>query len=433
MDAYSPEHLTSVWSRIRRHPVSGQVRETAVGVDGTRAENFEANLVAHVAEISRRVLRTAEDGLPAYSFAVLLCHEKIKPTGGVRRIHIARLRDQIVFRALHEEVQAAALRAQIDLRVPAPAVTTASFRESLQDRPIVLRTDIQAFYDSVPRTSAVDRASRLDLHPVSLGLMRRWDSQVLTRPLWMPGTASDRPIAGLPQGLSLSASLSELWISSLDQEARSRFRYFRYVDDIAVACTSVREAEDALDWLAERMVGLGLRLSAAKTSIRRIEEGVPWLGLVHTGSRVEVEAGRIQRWIHRFASIRRQTVEALRQPEADSAAILLDFHRALRDEIGGRTSSRPSWYACVDDIGEWRQLDRVLHTFIRSVYRVAGAPEPRGRQLPSLHRAIRARRAALTLSAPSTAEQGQCATIPVLRGTTAEQGLRAPDGAENIF
>jgi hypothetical protein len=154
--------------------------------------------------------------------------------------------------------------------------------------------------------------------------------------------------------------------------------------------------------------------------------------LVHTGSRVEVEAGRTQRWIHRFASIRRETVEALRQPGADSAAILLDFHRALRDEIRGRTSSRPSWYACVDDIGEWRQLDKVLHTFIRSVHRVAGAPEPRGRQLPSLHRAICARRAALTLSVPSTAEQGQCATIPVMRGTTAEQGLRAPDGAENI-
>lgn len=431
MDAYGPDHLASVWNRIRHHPVSGRLRKTAVGVDGTRAEIFEANLSANLAEISRRVLRTAEDGLPSYRFGVLLCHDMVKPAGGVRRIHIARVRDQIVLRALHEDVQATAQRAGTNLRVPSPAATTTSFRNVLRNCPVVLRTDIQTFYDSVPRTLAVEQAARLDLHPISLKLMRRWDAEVLARPFWIPGTASDRPVAGLPQGLSLSASLSELYISSLDKDARTRFQYFRYVDDIAIACTSIREAEDALDWLTIRLGNLGLHLSATKTKIRRVEEGVPWLGLVHKDSRIEVEDGRVERWIRRFAAIRRNTVERLLVPGADHKAILSEFHLAIQGEISGRTSSRPSWYACADDIGKWRQLDSVLHSFIRSVHRISGAPEPQGRQLPSLHRAICGRRATFFISAPSTADQGQCATTPILRGTTADQGHKAPDGAEN--
>jgi hypothetical protein len=237
-------------------------------------------------------------------------------------------------------------------------------------------------------------------------------------------------VPGLPQGLSLAASLSELWVSELDAEAQGRYRYFRYVDDIAIVCDSVGAAEDVLDWLLTQLRRLSLRLSPSKTAIIRIEEGVPWLGLTHFAGRSVVEMGRPERWLKRFAAIRREAAADLRDPHADKTAALADFHKALRDEITGRTSSRPAWYAWVEDNGEWRAIDRSLHALIRSTHRLAGAPPPTGRQLPSVHRAVLSRRH--HLSASSIADQGPCATLSRKGETIANQGHKAPDEAETI-
>lgn len=430
MQAYSPEHLADIWGRLRRHPVTGRMRSTAVGVDGVRAETFEKNLEANVAEISRMVRRLDDEGLPAYRFAPLLRHEKLKPSGGVRLIHIPRLRDQLVLRAMHEEVVGCAAARGCCLRSADPTGTVRRFRSSLSPGSIVLRADIREFFDSVPRHAVVEQACDLGVGAATLGLLRRWSSQIVARPPWRAGKEADRPVQGLPQGLSLAASLSELWVSKLDAEAAERYRYFRYVDDIAIVCDSVRAAEDALDWLLARLRGLSLRLSPSKTAILRIEDGVPWLGLMHYHAKTVVEVGRPERWLKRFAAIRRTAAANLRDPQIDKTAALADFHKALRDEITGRTSSRPAWYAWVQDNGEWREIDRSLHALIRSVHRLAGALPPKGRQLPSVHRAVSSRRH--RLSASSIADQGPCATRSHQGDTIADQGHKAPDEAEKI-
>ena len=428
MEPYSPHHLAGVWRRLRQHPVTGRSRETAVGVDGTRAAVFEKNLEASLREISRRIMRAGADGLPSYRFGPLLRHEKLKPNGGVRPIHIPRLRDQIVLRAMHEDLVAAGALAGLSLRSALPVAAVGSFRSVLRPDSVVLRADVANFFDSVPRARAIEAALALPVMSTTAGLLQVWDGGLTARMPWTAGKESDMPAPGLPQGLSLSASLAELWASRLDRHEHVPRFYFRYVDDIAVVCAGSREAENALDWLVAATKQAGLLLSPSKTAILRIGEGVRWLGLVHYNDRVIVEDDRPERWLKRFAAIRREAAAALRLPSADKSAVLADFHRAVCDEISGRTSSRPAWYATVEDRGEWRRMDRSLHALIRSVHRQAGAPPPHGRQLPSIHRAVCSRRK--LLSAPSTAEQGPCATLLREGETTADQGHKAPDGAE---
>ena len=146
---YSPECLFGVWQRIRRHPRTGRPREPAAGVDGMRAAAFEKNLSRGIGEISRMVLRTAEDGLPAHRFAPFLRIEKSKASGGTRHIHIPRLRDQIVLRALHEEIVQAAAGRGMDLRIPGVSEAMCRFRAAIEARgeAWVLRSDIRSFYD----------------------------------------------------------------------------------------------------------------------------------------------------------------------------------------------------------------------------------------------------------------------------------------------
>jgi hypothetical protein len=432
MACYSLQELGEAWDRVRRHPVSGRGRETAVGVDGMRADAFERNRAQHLAEMARMVRRTGPDGLPAYRFGPLLCMEKPKLSGGMRRIYIPRLRDQVVFRLMHEELVRAAAQAGRDLRPAPPRRVVQRFRADLAGAGFVVRADIRGFFDSVPRDRVVAKALELPLDSLTAGLLRAWSREVRAREPWCAGRESDRPVDGLPQGLSLSGTLAELWVLPLDEAAAGRWPLFRYIDDLAIPCPNVRVAEEALDWLVARLAELGLGLAAAKTRISSVSEGVPWLGLVHYPDRAVPEEGRPQRWLRRFAVLRRRAAASLLDPGASSEQVLRQFHRAIREEISGRSSSRPGWYAGVEDGGAWRRLDRSLHAMIRSLHRQAGAPPPRGRQLPSIHRALRARRQRQhpDSSAPSNADQGPCATLPAPRGPHADPGPTAPDGAE---
>jgi hypothetical protein len=274
------------------------------------------------------------------------------------------------------------------------------FRESLSllQAPKILRADIKGFYDNVPRSRVVAAALELGLDPQVAGMLCKWAAGVNVRSPWLSGGRGDAKAHGLPQGLSISASLAELWASRLDRAAAEKgLVWFRYVDDIAVVCPSSRDADDAMDWLLPFLRELGLEHSTAKTGIRNLSEGVPWLGMVHYPDEVIAEADRSGRWIRKFAYIRKKAVMELRLATGavEKGEILRAFHRKIRDEVSGRTSARPSWYTLAKDEGQWKKLDSSLHAMIRSVHRMAGEPDPTGRRLPSVHRAIHYRRATI--------------------------------------
>jgi hypothetical protein len=275
----------------------------------------------------------------------------------------------------------------------------------------------------------VQQALGLGLSDTGGALLREWARDVRARPAWRAGTHHDVAVDGLPQGLSISASLAELQGYLIDREATPRFRWYRYVDDILLICDSAREAVEARDWITQALSEYGLELSPTKTSIQPYADGVSWLGLTHGPDATLADPARVQRWIAHFASMRRRVgieVRAAESPE-QARTIAIHFERAVRAEVEGRTSTRAAWYALVDDEAAFRDLDRSIHALVRSVRRSVGLPAPEGRALPSVHRHVRARRS--RLPAPSIADQGPCATLPARGGPTADQGQKAPDGA----
>jgi hypothetical protein len=429
MTPYTVEALEKVWVGLRTKWTRSR-RDPPVGVDGTRMAGFEKNLQFNLREIARVVHRTDSEAAPAYRFGPLLRMERPKRTGGSRIFHIPRLRDQIVLRAMHEDIIATAARGGIVLRARPPKALLAAFRAALRPHALVVRTDVRDFFASVPRERVVDLVRSLRPHPLTAGLLSRWSTTLRARVPWTSGSDRDALIPGVPLGVSLSSCLAELWMAGLDAEMSGRTSYHRYVDDVAIVCDSAEEAAREQAWLESRIRGLDLEIAPAKTAIHRLEEGVPWLGLVHFVDRAVIEVGRTDQWLRRFAAIRQRAGEALTRVGADKVDILARFHRAIRDEITGRTSSRPAWYAETADDGSWRRLDQSLHAIIRSLHRQAGTSPPSGRRLPSIHRAIRGRIAAKRHSAPSKADQGQRAPRLPRVATTADQGRIACDGAE---
>src|SRR5258705_7793683 len=382
---------------MRRRPHTTGLRELAVGTDGARAAAFEAGLQQNVREISRRIHRTDPDGLSSYRFGPLLRFEHSRIDGGPRNIYVPRVRDQLVLRVMHEVLCAAAQRQLgTSLNSQKPLEMIGAFRRDAAaiSCPFVLRTDIQSFFESVPRERAIERAASLIDEPITLGLLHRWSKCITSRPAWHSGRVYDFEVEGLPPGLSLSSSLAQLYLVNLDAQARQRFHWFRYVDDILVLCRSEAEAHAAHDWVTEAIDTLGLSVSKSKTKIGRLQDGVSWMGLMHFNSETRAEPMRVRRWLRRFVLMRRRAAEQVRACsdfESRESAVAR-FHHDLRKEVRGLGNSRPYWYSHVSDEGLWRQLDSSLHAMVRSLHRLASLPAPSGRRLPSVHSTIAGRR-----------------------------------------
>lgn len=378
------ETLSAVLDKISRHPVTGALKRLPSGVDGVSTENFLGRREHHLKEILR--LLNAPGG-PRYKFGPLLRLEKPKDTGGVRLIHIPRIRDQVVLRLIHDNLLQAATLHGIDLRVSAPQKVVAKFREALKSfaDPVIVRTDITKFYDSIPRAQVVERATEFFPATLYSDLLRVWSEKIMARPLFVAGTSFDLPVAGLPQGLSISSSLSEVWGKQIDEKLSGKFLFYRYVDDITLVCPNHADASAALKHTARVLNELGLKLSESKTKIETLKDGVTWLGLKHFSDSVQVDDDRVHRWLRKFARMRREAVKNIATGQ-DRHTVVTDYLRAVDLELSGRTGSKVGWFSLVTDTAKWNAVDKALHNMIRSVHRAAGMEYPA--EFPSVSRAI---------------------------------------------
>ncbi len=79
-------------------------------------------------------------------------------------------------------------------------------------------------------------------------------------------------IRGLPQGILPSSPLANFYLSPLDQFLRDHdIPFVRYMDDLAVRCSSHHEARNLLDQIEELLYDDGLSLGGGKTAIVRTE------------------------------------------------------------------------------------------------------------------------------------------------------------------
>jgi len=73
---------------------------------------------------------------------------------------------------------------------------------------------------------------------------------------------------GIPQGYSASDILAKMYLAPLDEGLRNAgFDHLRYVDDLRIFCSTLRQAKQALLLLAELLADRGLNVQTAKTEI----------------------------------------------------------------------------------------------------------------------------------------------------------------------
>jgi RNA-directed DNA polymerase len=381
-DIFSEENIRQVYFDLKNRKRLDRKKKLPVGVDGVSVDTFERNLDHSIREIHRKLQVT--DGRIPYSFAPLLRIERTKSEGGVRLLHIPRLRDQIVLRIIHDDI-----RLKFERKNYSPYSFIRKFDLHIKGRknPVVLKSDITQFYDTIPRIVAIENCKSLGVRKEVLELLLNWNTNLRIRRGYSRQSDEITDFTGLPQGISISSLLAEIYVQYIDVGFSDDPGYFRFVDDIVIICDNVDEAKQKLEKLRSLVKDIGLKLSINKTEIVEYKNGLKWLGLLHYPDEKIIHPEKITLSLKPLNSMRKSCIERLQNyaTKAEKAKEICTLIKEIELFILGRKGVRVRWYSLCTDHGQWKQMDKLIHGIIRSCIRKAGLEEKELPQLPSIH------------------------------------------------
>ncbi|WP_285960895.1 antiviral reverse transcriptase Drt3a [Pseudomonas tohonis] len=209
------------------------------------------------AQIIYDAVERSEQG---FSNANFLTVAKVK---GKYIYRIADFSDELVLRKVNSNIKKS-IKIQSANRDSIVANVKCLLAEGVSYR--VYRLDVKNFYESFSVSEVVKSIFQ---NPNLSQLTKSMVSDILHHHKCNGGV-------GLPRGLALSATLSEVMMLPFDMEIRQLsevFFYSRYVDDIIII-TSGCEVEDRFLDSIERLLPLGLRLNNKKTKIQEASKNV---------------------------------------------------------------------------------------------------------------------------------------------------------------
>ena len=390
-DLFSEGHIRTVYENLKRRKFLDREKSLPIGIDGMSSVVFDKKLDFSIREIQRKLI--LHEGELPYTFAPLLRITKNKPGGGARLLHIPRLRDQIVLRIVHDEIRKKMDEVFRDSNLKeykSPYLLINDFDTFIQskDNVIILKTDLSQFYDSVPRKKAIELCKLLNIDSRVIHILSKWSNTLSIRQSYMNNEKDISDFQGLPQGLSISSLLAELYAKQIDSCFKQEEGFFRFVDDILIVCSSFEEANWKLERLKEITHKLELTLSKEKTEILNFESGVKWLGLTHFPDKKVIQVDKILQSFKPIRSLQKQCLFKINQSvdKEQKMAAIEELIRNINKFVEGRRKVRLRWYALCDDHGQWKDLDKYIHGVIRSCIRRARISEDElSVCLPSIH------------------------------------------------
>lgn len=200
---------------------------SAIGIDRLNRSIFENRLDDEIDLISKKAT--------AGTYRFSQYKEKLISKGAgkhPRVISIPTFRDRITLRALCNVLRATYAD---DLDTKLSQHTIEGLRNELKSGKFkyFIKLDVTSFYPSIDhgvlRKVLKQKVRKLEIR-------RLIDSAIQTATVAYPNGSKTCVVKGVPQGLSISNVLAEIYLSKFDKWARriSNVAYFRYVDDILI-------------------------------------------------------------------------------------------------------------------------------------------------------------------------------------------------------
>lgn len=237
---------------------------SSVGIDYINTEKFKSNLEFHVSVISRKVLSGE------YSFTNYRQLLVSKGAGKLPRVlSIPTVRDRLTLKVL-SDILGETFGERCKTPQPQLIISNLSHAISTKQYSCYIKLDLDNFYGSIPHIPLMKVVRSRIRKKEILSLI---SSAIKTKTVPFRTKTAQPNEVGLPQGLSISNQLSNLYASKLDESIRRKFpeaMYCRYVDDIIVLCSS-DDVSLIMKYIKTFIQKIGLKLNAEKCTDGHIE------------------------------------------------------------------------------------------------------------------------------------------------------------------
>lgn len=254
-----------------------------VGMDRITPQAFEAGLENHIQIISQKVFSGT------YKFTryreILISKGRGKEP---RVISIPTIRDKLALSAYH-----AFLQNSFGDTVKEPLLHTivGNISKAVLSGQFdgYVKIDITHFYASINHQMLLKKIKQKIRKVEAIHFL---EEAITTETISQIGSVSTRKKneRGVPEGLSISNILADIYLSDFEKKVYSRFNvcFYRYVDDILILCASSQAANIKEFCIKTLTSDFDLTANEKKTMYGEIAKGVPFLGYMFFNEKVGI-------------------------------------------------------------------------------------------------------------------------------------------------
>lgn len=244
----------------------------SVGKDGTTPKEFARNKAKEFEIIKRKLANKSYVFTPYLELLIPKTFDA-RP----RRLAIPTFRDKVLLHILKKYISA---HFSEYANMPHQLAIIDRIKRSIWRYKYYVKYDISEFYDSIPHDKLIDILKTRIKDDYAIYLIK----MAINNHIDPKHSRESREFraTGVPQGLSVSNILANIYGGLLDAEMRDVY-FFRYVDDMLLLCESTEEAEYYKNHLIEFIASLGLKNNEQKMDIGSIDNGFDFLGYSFDG------------------------------------------------------------------------------------------------------------------------------------------------------
>jgi hypothetical protein len=352
------------------------------GVDRVGATSFGERVAAECAIVERK----AKSG--NYQFSPFLERLVMKGRGKIPRVlSVPSIRDRLLLNQLKE---------YLHTHIPSSVLRTlpndyirrivATLNGVATDDLSFIRVDIKAFYDCIPHLPLLNilGAQLSDGRIIEL-VRRAITTPTVSKQHHRPHGGTRRNRIGIPQGLSISNALANIYLTEVDTRMTTEsLLYLRYVDDILMIVPSGSVTE-SLARLTELLTKLGLTVNDEKSHLGSLASSFQYLGYRIQWPIIGVREPSVETYLHAVAAmitryrytVRENRMASYLTTETRKAA----FIDELNEKITGAISDlrQYGWLFYFSEIND----QQLLHAMDRSIADMVGQIEDFGPSRPN--------------------------------------------------
>jgi len=269
-------------------------KNRSVGIDGTTSESFKANIDTELSIMARKLLNNT------YQFS--LYKEKLISKGRdskPRAISIPTNRDKLLLKFLQLFLKESYKE---DLVSDSVHIKINDIKQQINVKKYnsFIKLDICSFFDNINHDILLGLLYKKGISDPVYTLIEQAIKQT-TVAMAERNIEKQSNSIGVPQGLSISGILADIYLLSFDikHKQNDQYQYYRFVDDMLVLCN-----QNDIDTLMQTMVSdlkkLGLETHAPKKESQKtaygcIQNGFQFLGYQFKGSQLSVRPSSIDK------------------------------------------------------------------------------------------------------------------------------------------